>query len=99
MALYKRDAGLLVLLGAATVEQTGMVAGRVYEFAAQGGGALVRWGAGDATIADGGFDFLVPGGGVVRSTCPAGVTAVNIIESDAGSIATAVVCISEPTHG
>jgi len=95
MALYARDGGLLVLLGAATVEQTGMVAGRTYEFAADDGAALIRWGAGDASIADGGFDFCVPRNCTVRSTCPAGVTAVNVIEANAGSVATATLTIAD----
>lgn len=95
---YKRAGGLLVLLGAATVEQTGMVAGRTYEFVTAGDSgdtALVRWGADDASIADGGFDFAVPVGAVIRSVCPAGVTAVNIIEAEAGTSATAAVLIAE----
>ena len=93
-ASYRQGGGLLVLLGAATVEQTGLVIGRTYEFVAIDGGALCRWGADDAAIADGGFDFAVPkNGGPVRSVATA--VAINIIESDAASIATAVVLISE----
>ncbi len=101
-ASYIADGGLLVLLGAATVEQTGMVAGRTYEFvvssagtAGAGSAALCRWGAADASIADGGFDFAVPSGSGVRSVCPAGITAINIIEAEGGTVATAVVLISE----
>ncbi len=101
-ASYVAAGGLLVLLGAATVEQTGLVAGRTYEFtvssagtAGAGGGALARWGASDASIADGGFDFAIPSGSAIRSVCPAGITAINIIEAEGGTVATAVVLISE----
>jgi len=94
MALYERDGGLLVLVGAATVEQTGMTAGRTYEFVAHDAAALVRWGAGDASIADGGFDFCVPQNAAIRSVCPASVTAVNVIEANAASVATATLTIA-----
>lgn len=95
---YKADGGLLVLLGATTVEQTGMKAGTSYEFSvsdANGVTALVRWGADDASAADAGFDFAVPSGTTVRSVCPSAVTAVNIIEAEAGTSATAAVLIAE----
>lgn len=91
---YAAGGGLLVLLGASTVEQTGMLPGHVYEFVSTGGTALCRWGASDAAIADGGFDFSVPPGAVVRARCPTGTTAINIIEAEAGSTATAVVTIA-----
>lgn len=91
---YVADAGLVVLLGAATVEQTGMLPGHWYEFVSTGGTAVCRWGADDASAADAGFDFSVPPGAVVRSQCPTGVTAINIIEAEAGSTATAVVTIA-----
>ena len=95
-ASYYIDGGVIVLITSATVEQTGMVAGRTYEFVAIDGGALCRWGADDASIADGGFDFAVPkNGNAIRAVCPAGDTAINVIESDGGSVATAVLCISE----
>lgn len=93
-ASYAIDGGDIVLLGAATVEQTGLVAGRTYEFVVVGGLALFRWGADDASIADGGFDFAVPEGAVVRSVCPDGDTAINVIEGDGSSTATAAVFIS-----
>jgi hypothetical protein len=92
---YKASGGLLVALGASTVEQTGIVAGRTYEFQSTGGSALVRWGAADAVTADGGFDFAVCRNNPIRAVAPAGVTAVNIIEAEASSAATAVVLISE----
>ena len=92
---YVADSGLVVLLGAATVEQTGMVAGQVYEFTSTGGTAICRWGADDASAADGGFDFAVPPGAVVRAICPSGDSAINIIEAEAGSTATAVVTITK----
>ena len=95
-AEYVQSGGKLVLIGSTTVEQTGLVAGRTYEFVAIDGGALCRWGAADAVIADGGFDFAVPkNGGPVRSVCPAGASAINVIESDGASVATAVLLIAE----
>lgn len=92
--LYVADGGLVVLLGASTVEQTGLTAGETYEFTATGGTAIVRWGAADASAADAGFDFAVPPGAVIRARVPTGDTAVNIIEAEAGSTATAVVTMA-----
>jgi hypothetical protein len=95
---YATDGGLLVLVGAATVEQTGMKPGRTYEFVmsdTNGVTALCRWGADDASIADGGFDFAVPSGAVVRAVCPTGDSAINVIEAEAGATATAALLISE----
>jgi hypothetical protein len=94
---YVADGGLLILLGAATVEQTGMLPGHTYEFSvsdANGVSALARWGTDDAAIADGGFDFAIPSGTTVRSRCPTGVTAINVIEAEAGASATAAVIIA-----
>jgi hypothetical protein len=93
---YKTDGGLLVLIGAATVEQTGLVSGEIYEFVASWP-CLCRWGADDASIADGGFDFAVPAGGMVVSQCPEGVTAINVIELSAESNAAAALAISQRT--
>ena len=90
---YVVGGGLLILLGATTVEQTGLLPGHEYDFVATGGTALCRWGAGDASIADAGFDFSVPPGAVVRARCPTGVTAINVIEAEAGSTATAVLTV------
>jgi hypothetical protein len=95
MASYIRDGGKLVLLGAATVEQTGLIAGNTYEFTAVGGTALLRWGADDATIADGGFDFALSPGNTIKAVCPAGDSAINIIEAEAGTTATAAVLIAQ----
>ena len=92
---YNQLAGMHVLLGATTVEQTGITAGHLYEFTANGGSALVRWGAGDAATADAGFDFCVPQNGLVRAYAPAGTTAVNIIEANAISDALATVTIAD----
>ena len=93
---YAVDGGTIILITAATVEQTGMRAGATYDFVATGGTALCRWGAGDATIADGGFDFAVPPGVVVSAICQTGDTAINVIEAESGSSATAVLAISRP---
>ena len=91
---YVVDGGLVVLLGATTVEQTGLQPGATYEFVATGGAALVRWGADNASAADNGFDFCIPSGGLMIGTCPTSVTAVNIIEANADSTAAAVVTIA-----
>jgi hypothetical protein len=95
--LYVANGGLIVALGATTVEQTGMLPGEVYEFSvsdANGVTALARWGADDASAADAGFDFAIPSGAVVRARCPTGDTAINIIEAEAGASATAQVLIA-----
>lgn len=91
---FVASGGLLIAIGDTTVEQTGMLPGELYQFTAIGGMALCRWGASDAAIADAGFDFAVPPGAVVRSRCPAATTAINVIESDAGSIATATLAVA-----
>ena len=91
---YVAGGGLIVALGATTVEQTGMLPGWLYEFTTMGGHALMRWGASDASAADAGFDFAVSPGGVVRAVCPTNITAINIIEADAQSVATAQVAIA-----
>ena len=90
---YVAEGGLLVALGAATVEQTGMLPGHTYEFVASAP-ALARWGADDASSADGGFDFVIPANTPVRAVCPAGDTAINIIEANADSSANATVHIA-----
>jgi hypothetical protein len=90
---YLIGAGLYVLITAASVEQTGFIAGRTYEAAANGGGALVKFGTDAATIADGGFDFAVPGGAVVRFIMQD--TLLNVIEMDASSQTSASVTFSE----
>ncbi len=91
---YVAGAGKLVLITAASVEQTGFVAGRTYEAVAIDGGALVKIGTDAATIADGGFDFAVPkNGGPVRFVAQS--TLYNVIESDGASVATAVLLIRQ----
>ncbi len=90
---YATDGGLLVLITAASVEQTGLKAGEVYEFVASWP-CVVRWGADDATIADGGFDFACPAGSVIRATCPYGDAAVNVLEASAESNTDATLLIS-----
>ncbi len=91
---YVLGGGILILITAASVEQTGLTAGRTYEAVAIDGGALVKYGTDAATIADGGFDFAVPkNGGPVRFVMVD--TILNVIESDSASVATAVLLISE----
>ncbi len=91
---YVIDDGQLILIGAATVEQTGFEAGETYEFVASDP-CLCRWGAGDATIADGGFTFCVPANLPIRAVCPSGISAVNVIELSAASAATAALAVSK----
>lgn len=90
---YFPQGGLLVLITAATVEQTGMLPGALYEFVASDP-CLCRWGADNATIADGGFDFAVPAGAVIRAYCPVGDTAINVIEATSASDGAATLLIS-----
>lgn len=90
---YAALGGQVILITAASVEQTGFVKGRTYEFAAIGGMALVRNDTSAAAASDGGFDFAVPDGAVVRFV--ARDTIFNVIEADASSTATAVLAISE----
>jgi len=91
---YVAGSGKLILVGAASVEQTGFVVGHTYEATAIDGGALIKIGTNAATIADGGFDFAVEkNGGPLRFV--AQDTLYNVIESDAGSVATAVLLIAE----
>ena len=85
---YVIGATKYVLITAASVEQTGFIVGRTYEAAANGGGALIKFGTDAATIADGGFDFCVPDNAVVRFVAQS--TLVNVIEQDATSGAGAV---------
>jgi hypothetical protein len=94
-AQYFALGGMIVAIGATTVEQTGFVPGGTYELKAVGGLALCRWGAGDASAADGGFDFAVgPGTTGLIVVCPEETTAMNVIEAETGSTATATLAIS-----
>lgn len=90
---YVAGSGKLVLVTAASVEQTGFIVGRTYEAVSNGGAAAVKIGTDAATIADGGFDFVVPLGGTVRFV--AQDTLYNIIELDADSATAATLGISE----
>lgn len=95
---YFADSGLLILIGAATVEQTGFKPGQLYEFVATDP-CLCRWGAADAAIADAGFDFAVPAGAAIRAFCPAGDTALNVIEASSASAGSATLLVSRvKTH-
>ncbi len=90
---YGVDQGLLILVTDTTVEETGVNAGELYEFVSSWP-ALVRWGADDASIADGGFDFCVPAGQAIRARVPNGDTALNVIELSAESHASATMLMS-----
>lgn len=96
---FTRSGSKTVVFSDVTAEQTGMIPGRLYCFTCIGGQALVRWGADDATAADGGYDFAVTPGAMVFTRCPAGTTAFNVIESDAGSIATATLIAAAVDEG
>jgi hypothetical protein len=86
--------GINVLITAASVEQTGLVPGAVYEFYAEGGSACCRWDTTAATSADGGFTFMIGSGRTKRVQCPAGNTLLNVIEGSTASAATAVLLIN-----
>ncbi len=90
---YVAGSGKLILITAASVEQTGFIVGRTYEAVANGGGAAVKIGTNAATIADGGFDFVVPAGSRMRFV--AQDTLYNVIELDADSATAATLGISE----
>ena len=90
---FKALGGLIVLLGATTVEQTGLVVGRTYQFTVVGGVALVRLDTDAAVASDGNYDFAVVPGEVVYAV--ARTTFCNIIELDSSSTATAAVSIAE----
>ncbi len=77
--------GKHILITAASVEQTGLVAGAFYEFTAFGGSALCRWDTSAATIADNGFTFCVQPGVRLIVQNPIGNTLLNVIEASADS--------------
>jgi len=85
--------GLIVLITAASVEQTGLVVGRTYQFSSVGGVALVRWDTDAAVASDSNFDFAVPPGQLVYAVARS--TMLNIIELDTSSSATAACAIAE----
>jgi len=92
---YKALQGLHVLITAASVEQTGLTPGALYEFTAVGGTALCRWDTTAAVMGDAGFTFAVSPGESVRARCPVGNTLLNVIEGSADSATNAALCISE----
>lgn len=89
---FDEDEGIVIAITAGSISEDRFVIGRTYMFAAQGGMALMRWGGGNASAADGGFDFAVPDGGVVIVKCPR--TNGEITEGDTSSAATAAVYIA-----
>lgn len=58
---YETLGGLTTATSTTTASQTGLTAGRLYEFVADQL-TLVRWGATAAANTDGSFDFAVPAG-------------------------------------
>jgi len=90
---YQALGGFVVLLGAVSVEQTGLEAGRVYEFTVTGGTALCRWDTTAAAATDGSFTFSVVPNTNIRVKCPIGNTLLNVIEAETGSTATAVLTL------
>jgi hypothetical protein len=93
--VYKALGGLTVLITAASVEQTGLKAGVLYEFTAVGGHALCRWDTTAATAADGGYTFAVSPGDSIRVRCPTGNTLLNVIEASADSAPAATLILAE----
>lgn len=92
---YAPLGGLVVLIGAASVEQTGLNPGAVYEFTAVNGAAVCRWDTTDAAPSDAGFTFFVAEGEVKRVRNPSGNTLLNVEEANSVSDAAAVLLISE----
>lgn len=90
---YEALGGKVILIGAASVEETGLEPGATYDFVATGGTALCRWDTTAAAAADGSFTFACPPGAVVRVRNPANNTLLNVIEAEAGSTATAVLAV------
>lgn len=89
---FDEDEGKVILITDTTVEQAGFVIGRDYYFVARGGLALCRWGTDAASSADDGFDFAVSASSVtlvVRAT----QVALNVIEAESSSTATAVLAV------
>jgi len=95
---YEPLGGFVVLITAASVEQTALEAGETYDFVAVGGTALCRWDTTAAAAADGSFTFAVPPGTVVLVKNPANNTLLNVIEAETGSTATAALLISKVTQ-
>lgn len=93
--VYEALGGFNVLITAASVEQTGLEGGALYEFYAVDGTACCRWDTTAATSADGGFTFVVGEGQRMRVRNPTGNTLLNVIESDVGSEGGAVLLISK----
>ena len=93
--VFEALSGLVVLITAASVEETGMEGGAEYEMSAIGGIALCRWDTTAAAASDGGFTFVVAPGMPKRIKCPTGNTLLNVIEASADSSATAVLVISK----
>ena len=91
---YGALGGIVVLITAASVEQTGLIPGAFYEFVAIGGGALCRWDTTAAAAADGSFTFAVCPGVPVIVQNPLANTLLNVIETDAGSTGTAILMLS-----
>lgn len=91
---YEALGGIVVLIGATSVEQGGLAPGATYEFYAQGGAAVCRWDTIDAAPSDGGFTFVVGDGETKRIRNPLGNTLLNVEELDSSSAATAVLTLS-----
>ena len=92
---YKALGGSVILITAASVEQTGLLPGALYEFTAVGGHALCRWDTTAAAATDGVFTFAVTPGQSVRVRCPVGNTLLNVIEGSADSASAATLIISQ----
>ena len=91
---YAALGGLVILIGDASVEQTGLLPGATYEFHAVDASCVCRWDTTDAAPADGSFTFFVGEGETKRVRNPAGNTLLNVEEADAGSVATAVLLMA-----
>ena len=85
--------GLVAVISDADVEQTGFKIGSYYRLTAGEAGGVGRWGATEATAADGGFDFaLAPNESIVVVATAA---ALSIKEFSSASASTALLFIQE----
>lgn len=91
---YTALGGFVILIGAISVEQTGLTPGATYEFVATDP-CVCRWDTTDAAPTDGAFTFAVPANYPIRVVCPTGNSLLNVEEATAASAATAALFISQ----
>lgn len=88
------NASIRIALGAASVENTTLLPGRVYRVTAMGGNALVEASTDAASTSN--FTFAVPMGSSILWKCSSAI--VNVIENDTSSDAAAAVTFERVTE-